>query len=170
MSLHIHQQEEEKEAVLDEELPMKTFVLIRLKNAKHPSWWERQGGILRNVNGGYFSFPEEECRILKAVAAEGFDGLDWSETKLGKVEGYSNGWLSPSGDWYSCYPEDCENVAQFILKKSPEMLRGQGWCKVLGGEVFSGYQPGTEKECCSVEQRAFFEKHGIRLKNVVCGR
>lgn len=142
---------------------MKTFVLIQRENQQHPFWWEKEGeGLFRNISGGFIYAQLDKYEILQEVAAESFEELDWTITRFGKVKGYINGWLSPSGDWFPCCEEDHDDVAQFIIKKDSVEMEEQGWSKVSAGEAFSPYslklridRPFTEM------QKAFLRRHEI---------
>ena len=114
---------------------------------KHASWVTRDeafGGthVWRNMVGGMCP-SEDGDRVHEVTMADDIFDLDWTKTYMyaGLKEDFYSGWLSPDGDFIQSADNMYENTADYIIGKSSDELKREGWLQLRKMDKKPYYTP-----------------------------
>jgi hypothetical protein len=110
---------------------------------EHATWVTRDeafGGLVwRNYVGGMCPCSDED-KVHEMTMADDIFDLDWTKTYMcaNLKEDFYHGWLSPNGEFVQSSRDMMFNTAEYIIGKSPDELKKDGWLKLelLGKEPY----------------------------------
>jgi hypothetical protein len=108
------------------------------------------GSVWKNYVGGMCPCDDKDV-VHEVTMADNIMDLDWKKTYMyaGLEEDFHYGWLSKDGEFIQSARNKIENTAEFILGKSEDQLKKEGWlrlCKIGKDPYFTPRKMITKKQ------------------------
>ena len=131
---------------------------------EHATWVTRDeafnGLVWRNYVGGMCPCNDED-KVHEMTMADNVFELDWTKTYMcaGLKDDPYYGWLSPNGEFVQSSRDMLYNTAEYIIGKSPDQLKKEGWLKL---ELFGKEPYYTPRKLVTKQQYEYLVDKGFQ--------